>query len=83
MLPIIFQDASFTYAFLEGGSGSESAIEMLIQVGVKAALQHGSRFDEFEAGMDNDHDQFDEGKGDVYDHPGEGVDDCSLPKEQD
>ncbi|KAF1839660.1 hypothetical protein BDW02DRAFT_486530, partial [Decorospora gaudefroyi] len=32
-LPVIFQNASFTYAFLEGGDSSDSALEMLMQVG--------------------------------------------------
>jgi len=54
MLPVIFQNASLTYAFLGGGDGVDSAVEMLMQVRVKAALEershlrktHDSREDE-------------------------------------
>lgn len=37
LLPKIFQTAESTYAFLEGDKGSDAAIEMLMQVRVKAA----------------------------------------------
>jgi hypothetical protein len=37
LLPKIFQTAASTYAFLEGGDGSDAAIEMLMQVRTKAA----------------------------------------------
>jgi hypothetical protein len=39
LLPIIFQNASITHAFLEGGDGSDNALEMLMQVRVKAAIE--------------------------------------------
>lgn len=42
LLPKIFQTASFTYAFLEGGQGSDAAIEMLMQIRVKAAFDEKS-----------------------------------------
>ena len=37
LLPKIFQNAAATYAFLEGGKGSNDAIRMLMQVRFKAA----------------------------------------------
>jgi hypothetical protein len=55
LLPIIFQNASYTYAFLEGGDAIERAMEMLIQVGVKAAKEERSRLDQSEEGMQEEH----------------------------
>jgi hypothetical protein len=43
LLPVIFQNASITYAFLEGGDGSDNALEMLMQVRFKAAIEKRSR----------------------------------------
>jgi hypothetical protein len=37
LLPKIFQNAASTYAFLEGGRGSDAAVQMLMQVRFKAA----------------------------------------------
>ena len=47
LLPKIFQTAASTYAFLEGGKGSDAAIEMLMQVRVKAACDKKSKFETF------------------------------------
>ncbi|KAF2823081.1 hypothetical protein CC86DRAFT_409849 [Ophiobolus disseminans] len=43
LLPRIFQNATFTYAFLDGGDGSDKAVEMLMQVRVKAAIDERAR----------------------------------------
>ncbi|PQE10655.1 heterokaryon incompatibility protein [Rutstroemia sp. NJR-2017a BBW] len=43
LLPKIFQNAASTYAFLEGGEGSDAAIEMLMQVRFKAACDEKSK----------------------------------------
>ena len=43
-LPKIFQNAAFTYAFLEGNKRSDAAIEMLMQVRVKAACDEKTEF---------------------------------------
>jgi len=39
LLPQIFQNSTFTYAFLDGAKKFEGAIEMLMQIRVKAALE--------------------------------------------
>lgn len=49
LLPEIFQAAASTYAFLEGGKGSDAAIEMLIQVRAKAALDKKSKLGTYTA----------------------------------
>ncbi|PMD47662.1 hypothetical protein L207DRAFT_415975, partial [Hyaloscypha variabilis F] len=45
LLPVIFQRASSTCAFLEGGEGSDAAIEMLMQVRYKDSHAEWTRFD--------------------------------------
>ena len=47
LLPKIFQTAASTYAFLEGGKGSDAAIEMLMQVRVKAACDEKSQIETY------------------------------------
>ena len=49
LLPKIFQTATSTYAFLEGGKGSDAAIEMLMQIRVKAAYDEKSEFKTYTA----------------------------------
>jgi hypothetical protein len=56
LLPVIFQKASFAYAFLEGGESINTAMEMLIQVGVKAAKEKRSRLHRFGDGVEDKHD---------------------------
>lgn len=43
LLPRIFQNATFTYAFLDGEDGSDRVVEMLMQVRVKAAIEERAR----------------------------------------
>ncbi|KAF2812279.1 uncharacterized protein BDZ99DRAFT_518138 [Mytilinidion resinicola] len=43
LLPNIFQSAAATYAFIEGGKGSDKAIEMQMQVRAKAELDERSK----------------------------------------
>lgn len=43
LLPRIFQTATSTYAFLEGGKGSDAAIEILMQIRAKAVCDDKSR----------------------------------------
>jgi hypothetical protein len=45
LLPKIFQISASTYAFLEGGKGSDAAIEMLMQVRAKAACEEKSKLE--------------------------------------
>jgi hypothetical protein len=45
LLPKIFQNAESTYAFLEGGKGSDAAIRMLMQVRFKAAGDEKSKLE--------------------------------------
>jgi hypothetical protein len=45
LLPKIFQNAASTYAFLEGGKGSDAAIRMLMQVRFKAACDEQSKLE--------------------------------------
>jgi hypothetical protein len=59
LLPEIFQAAASTYAFLEGCKGSDAAIEMLMQVRAKAAVDEKSKpgtyiTDETESELGND-----------------------------
>jgi hypothetical protein len=45
LLPKIFQNAASTYAFLEGGKGSDNAIRMLMQVRFKSACDEKSKLE--------------------------------------
>jgi hypothetical protein len=47
LLPKIFQTAASTYAFLEGGKGSDAAIEMLMQVRAKAGCDEKSKLETY------------------------------------
>lgn len=54
LLPKIFQNAASTYAFLEGGKGSDAAMRMLMQVRFKAACDEKSKLDEERADEEAD-----------------------------
>lgn len=45
LLPKIFQNAASTYAFLEGGKGSDAAIRMLMQIRFKNAYDEKSKLE--------------------------------------
>ena len=47
LLPQIFQTAASTYAFLDGDKGSDAAIQMLMQVRVKAACDEKTRIETY------------------------------------
>jgi hypothetical protein len=54
LLPKIFQNAVSTYAFLEGGRGSDTAIRILTQVQFKAACNEKSKLERERADQDAD-----------------------------
>ena len=56
MLPVIFQNASFTYAYLDGGDGGDNVMEMLMQVRVKAAIEERSRLCKAQSSEEHDSD---------------------------
>ncbi|KAF2129618.1 hypothetical protein P153DRAFT_431538 [Dothidotthia symphoricarpi CBS 119687] len=49
LMPQIFQNASFTYVFLDGDQDSDIAIETLMQIHVKAASEEQSRHGRFKS----------------------------------